>query len=256
MTLGEWSWLWAAASAVLMGVAVLCCWPPSQMRAQRHHLVVSVWIRRAAQRIRPGQSPASDLRQDCAELLRQFSALLQSGRSEAHAWRDVHLHWRRRRPEHVLTRVAALATAAEASGEGAATGLRRAAEQLPQQGLTSATRDELDRLLQRLLAATALSEQTGAPLSGLVNQMAEGMDAAAALAGAIETAVAGPRLTQLLLTLLPLGGLILGQLMGAAPFVTLLSGTLGLLCLVLGIGALMTGRIWSQRMLKTVTGRA
>lgn len=186
------------------------------------------------------------MRKDAAELLRQFSALLQSGRGEGQAWTDLREQWRRRDPDHPLGQVCATVAASESAGAGAAQGLRRCLEHSPHLD------PQLARTLRRLLAVTALSEQTGAPLSQLVEQLADSMDDSAELSAAVHTAVAGPKLTQLILTLLPVGGVGLGQIMGADPLASLLGGGFGLACLVGGLCFLLLGRWWSERMIQTV----
>lgn len=193
-------------------------------------------------RARPAQT-----RKEVAQLLRQFAALLDSGRSEGQAWADLRGIWQRRAPGHPLTGLCAQVAAAEDGGSGTAEGIRRwlAAE--------SANRDsELDRLLSRLLGVCALSEQTGAPLSDLVEQLAASVDDSAELAAAVHTATAGPKLTQLLLMLLPVGGLALGQVMGAAPVSMLFGGVFGVICLVVGGLLLGLGGLWSHWMIRGV----
>ncbi|WP_150461379.1 hypothetical protein [Nesterenkonia ebinurensis] len=203
---------------------------------------------RTALHLRAMPRPA-DLRKDAAELLRQFSALLASGRGEAQAWMDLRETWRRRDPDHPLTAACQQIVAAESLGAGTAEGLRRA---MAAEVSAAGHNPELRGLLNRLLAVTALSEQTGAPLSELVEQMASSADDSADLAAAVQTAVAGPKLTQLLLILLPVGGLGLGQLMGASPLAALFGGGLGLACLLGGVLCLLVGRVWSARMINAV----
>ncbi|WP_158583036.1 type II secretion system F family protein [Nesterenkonia natronophila] len=210
----------------------------------------SLWRRWGGQlEKRFGPRPAR-MRKEVAELLRQFSALLVSGRGEGQAWEDLRRTWRSRDPDHTLFRVSAQIAASEAAGTGTAEGLRRYV------ATHSDSDPELTRLLNRLIAVTALSEQTGAPLSELVEQLADSIDEAAELAAAVETATAGPKLTQLILTLLPAGGLVLGQIMGASPLATLLGSSVGILCLTAGLFLLGTGRLWSRHMIRKVTRRA
>src|SRR5699024_11643147 len=137
--------------------------------------------------------------------------------------------------------VCAQAAAAEASGNGTAAGLRRAAAQTQNR--------QLRHLVNRLIAVTALSEQTGAALSHLMEQLADAADDSAQLAAAVQTAVAGPKLTQLILTLLPAAGVLLGHLMSESTTAALLGGGLGTLCLLAGMGFLAVGRLRSARMI-------
>ncbi|WP_022873686.1 type II secretion system F family protein [Nesterenkonia alba] len=198
-------------------------------------------------RLGTGRKQHAHLRQDAAVLLRQLSALLQSGRAEGHAWTDLRDHWRDRDPHHPLAEAAHQVVSAEASGAGVAEGLRRSLAQQPPQ--------EVAEVLHRLLAVSALSEQTGAPLARLVDRIAASLDEAAELQAAVEKESAGPKLTQLILSLLPLGGVVLGQLMGADPVAMLLGSGLGLVCLATGVGFLFLGRVWSGRMIRGVEVR-
>lgn len=192
----------------------------------------------------------AETRKDVAQLLRQFAALLDSGRSEAQAWADLQEIWHRRSPDHPLTRLCAQVAAAEAAGAGTAEGIRRSLGVEPDQD------SELSSLLARLVGVTALSEQTGAPLSELLEQLAASVDDSAELAAAVQTATAGPKLTQLILTLLPVGGLALGQVMGAEPVTMLFGGVFGLACLAAGLLFLGLGGLWSHRMIHAVMRHA
>ena len=235
--------IWASVAALVTAAGLLCL--PRTITSPAHSVRAGFSLSELVTRLRGGQvMPPEQLRKDSAALLRQLSALLQSGRGEGQAWGDLLVHWRRRDPEHPLTRICVQAAATEASGSGTAVGLRRAAAQTQSR--------QLRHVVNRLIAVTALSEQTGAPLSHLLEQLAGAADDSAQLAAAVQTAVAGPKLTQLILTLLPAGAVVLGHLMGAAPTATLLGGGLGLLCLLAGIGCLMLGRIWSAHMIGTV----
>lgn len=203
----------------------------------------------------------AELRRDAAVLLRQFSALLQSGRGEAQAWADLRDHWRRRSPlsvraaperavqggEHPLAAICAQVAASEQLGQGTAAGLRRCVQEM-----SGRAESDVLRLLEQLIAVTALSEQTGAPLSRLVERLAAGLDESSELHAAVRTAAAGPKLTQLVLALLPLGGVGLGQLMGVSPLATLAGTPLGWLCLVVGAFLLATGWWWSSRLIQGV----
>lgn len=203
-----------------------------------------------------GADHSGALRRDGAVLLRQFSALLQSGRAEAQAWADLRSHWIARGPlegaadpaeEHPFAVVCGQVATSEQLGQGSAAGLRRCLRRS-----SSSLPPEVRRCVEQLIAVTALSEQTGAPLSRLVEQLAEGMDEASELHAAVETAAAGPKLTQVVLALLPFGGLGLGQMMGVSPLATLAGTPLGWLCLVAGLSLLAVGWWWSTRLIHGV----
>lgn len=237
------------ASAVCIGVGVTMSmwllWPGKLRRSTPAATpAVRSWLPGRLSTRRP-RFTDQRLRRDAAVLLRQFAALVDSGRSEAQAWSDLHRHWQSRQHGHPFTEVCATVTAAEHSGLGASYGLSRAAEQ--------AQDPQTMHLVQRLQAVTALSEHTGTALSRLVEQLAHGFDTASELASSVRTAVAGPRLTQNMLTVLPVGGMGLGYLMGASPLVTMMSHPVGWACMALGVMALLSGRVWSARMIRQVT---
>ncbi|MGJ9373373.1 hypothetical protein [Nesterenkonia sp. CF4.4] len=224
-----------------------------------------------------------DLRSNAVSLLHQHAALLQSGRSQAQAWTDLSAHWRSREDSHPLAQICERTASAEQAGLGAVVGLRRSlasfsAQDRPRAGPFSrnipATRVEtvadpaavvppvsralpgativLIEVLQRLISIHALSQSTGAPLSRLCRKAADSLEDSAALDAAVRTAAAGPRMTQLILAALPLGGVAMGALMGAQPLAVLFGSTLGWGCLVAGLGCLLLGWRWSTRLIRAV----
>lgn len=110
----------------------------------------------------------------------------------------------------------------------------------------------LIEVLQRLISIHALSQSTGAPLSRLCRKAADSLEDSAALDAAVRTAAAGPRLTQFILAVLPIGGMAMGALMGTRPLAVLFGSPLGGGCLVAGIGCMFLGWRWSTRLISTV----
>lgn len=236
--------------------AVLMLIRPAAARTAQARPRGSLRTLRVRIRDRPGDRRGA-LRRDAAVLLRQLSALLHSGRGEAQAWADLRDHWSRRSSGeagadgHPFAALCAQVAAGEQLGLGTAAGLRG---HLREAGRSrgGVAEPEVRRLLEQLIGVTALSEQTGAPLSRLVEQLAAGMDEASELHAAVRTAAAGPKLTQLVLALLPLGGVGLGQLMGVSPLATLAGSPLGWLCLLGGVVLLTAGWWWSSRLIRGV----
>lgn len=101
-------------------------------------------------------------------------------------------------------------------------------------------------------AAWCLAERTGAPLAEVLDGVAAAVRDELAVAGQIEVALAGPRATVRLLTWLPIGGLLLGQAVGASPLVVLLRTTVGRACAALGMALLLAGRWWMHRLVARV----
>lgn len=280
-----------------VSLAVFCSIILLRPRPRAHARVSSAEILAAGRRVlgsRRAQGPS--VQEDAATALRQLSALLQSGRTQSHAWSDLRDHWQARGGgNHPLTVIASCVAASEAMGRGAVEGLRRGREAIldgqsfsagatgtgissrwknsratgaaasqpttPEatRGLRglfrSAEAQELAlvmRVVDRLVAISALSERTGAPLAHLLDRAAASFEDDAQVQSAVKAAVAGPRLTQLLLTALPLGGLLLGQLMGSGGLMVFVTSVWGPLCLVVGLILLTLGYLWSARMIRSV----
>ncbi|MDS2171127.1 hypothetical protein Q7C18_00245 [Nesterenkonia sp. CL21] len=197
------------------------------------------------------------------------------------------------RGAHPLAQVCARAAAADRMGRGAADGLERFAGELqarlthgraagagsargshssgprrwgraggrrgPVRSWVTGSRREDQRLLDvvgRLAGLLRLSEETGAPLSRLVEELAATLDDDGEAAAAIASAAAGPRLTQRVLAGLPLGGVLVGQLIGADAVAVLLGSALGAACLVAGAVLMVLGMLWSRRMIQAVESHA
>lgn len=239
--------LWAAVGVTAAAAALLMVRPAGR-RSGRHgpRLLGVIALPELVRRW--GQDVRGETRREATMLLRQFSALLQSGRGEGQAWSDLRDHWSRRRPGHPFGWACAQIAAAERAGAGVSAGMRSASSRLG----GSVQEQETVRLLEQLTSIAALSEQTGAPLSRLVEQVAAAMDDAAELHAAVRTAAAGPRLTQLLLAVLPLGGLALGGTMGVDVLGVLFGSGLGLLTGGAGLLLLAAGHGWSSRMIASV----
>lgn len=296
--------------AVLLGVGLLSWSVSSSLRVSggstpRLWSSLQIVRRRLETRL-----SAEMIRRDTAQLLRQLSALLQSGRGVGQAWGDLHGHWSRRAPDHPIVRLCAHAAAGDRAGRGAEEGLatflrvqgdhppRLLAELLApppstqafstqpfaapshqlrvggspsralhpsdsgtaagvgeEQLMSAAACRELEGTVHRLTGVAALSSQTGAPLSRLVEQIAAAADDAAALHAQVRTAVAGPRVTQMILALLPLGGAAIGQLIGADAAAVLFGSVFGWFCLVAGVTLMGLGWWWSSRMIAQVVDR-
>jgi tight adherence protein B len=120
-----------------------------------------------------------------------------------------------------------------------------------------APRDCLQRLataqgaapeLLALSAAWALCEDVGAPLAEVLHAVADAIRQDGEIEADIESALAAPRSTARLLSLLPLAGLLLGQLVGARPVHVLLHTLAGRLCALTGLVLALVGRWWANRL--------
>ena len=104
--------------------------------------------------------------------------------------------------------------------------------------------------LALVAAAWQLSETTGAPLSFAVDRAVRGLLDAKARRGKVAVAVAGPRATVTVLTLLPLSGPLFGLACGIDPGTLYLGSPLATACLATGLALVWAGRFWCTRMVR------
>jgi len=101
-------------------------------------------------------------------------------------------------------------------------------------------------------AAWRLAEQHGLGMADLLETVRDDLTARRDHARRIDAGMAGARATAAVLAALPVLGIALGQLMGAAPLSVLLGGGIGGTAALIGIGLIGLGLIWTDR----ITGRA
>ncbi|MET0872395.1 MAG: hypothetical protein ABWX89_08680, partial [Paeniglutamicibacter terrestris] len=85
--------------------------------------------------------------------------------------------------------------------------------------------------------------------------LAEEQESAADMHRALHAALAGPRATSRLLTILPGIGLGLGQLLGINPFAILTMNPVGRIALLCGISLWLVNKLWCARMLRAITAK-
>lgn len=236
----------------------------------------------------PGASggPAEDL-QRASLLVAQISALLRAGRSPAQMWAQAAAlnaqgstqipdagagksssrapQWPRRRWGVFRGRATSswdgasskiLASAAHAASLGRPVGaaLRTAAqivessEDLPHGGGRRAA-----AVWRSVAACIDTAEASGSPLAAVLERLAAQFEADADAAAARAVALAGPKATAKVLSVLPLAGLGLGILMGVDPLGLLLSTPLGAGSLVAGVFLTLVGRWWSSRLVHSAS---
>jgi tight adherence protein B len=175
-------------------------------------------------------------------MVAQLSALLRAGRAPAAMW----LQAASSVPGGDKSEPAAILSAA---GRAAALGLpvgpaiRRAAA-----GSGMWSRKEGAAVWDDLAVCLEAAEATGCPLAEVLDRLASHLEDDADAAAARVTALAGPKATAQILTVLPLVGLAVGVLIGANPVRVLLETPLGILCLVSGFILTLAGRMWSARL--------
>lgn len=116
--------------------------------------------------------------------------------------------------------------------------------------LAAAAGARVDGRVRAVVAGAHVAAETGAPLADVLADLADAVAADAEQAGEIEAALAGPRATARVLTLLPVLGLVVGAAMGARPWQVLLDGGLGSGAAVVGAGLVVTGRLWVAVLLR------
>lgn len=116
----------------------------------------------------------------------------------------------------------------------------------PAQELGSA---ELPRSWAGVAWCCSMSATTGAPLAPLLEQLARDCGARADAIRAKIAGQASAKSTRRILAWLPLGGIVLAQLLGADPLGVLLTTMPGRICAMLGGGMWLAALLWSRRIL-------
>jgi tight adherence protein B len=160
-----------------------------------------------------------------------------------------------RAPVDALRRAAAVAVGpvGEALAGGATAGAFGAS--VPDALVAPAERSVVPETLRGLAACWGVCQGTGSSLASAVEQLEEGLVQERRTQQEVDAELAGPRSTALLLTVLPVVGLLMGAGMGAHPVDVLLHTTLGNGCLVAGVLLDLAGIWWTGRILAAATGR-
>ncbi|OLT53747.1 hypothetical protein BJF89_02785 [Corynebacterium sp. CNJ-954] len=114
--------------------------------------------------------------------------------------------------------------------------------------------DGVDPELVRLLRLWATAEHHGLALGSLMGRSVQDLDTRLNHLGHVSGALAGARMTEVILLLLPVGALGIGQSMGLEPLAFLVGTTLGALVLLLGTGLACAGVLWVESLTVTVLG--
>ncbi|GAB3581874.1 type II secretion system protein [Amycolatopsis endophytica] len=110
-----------------------------------------------------------------------------------------------------------------------------------------ATAEPLGQVRGRLVRAWALSQRHGLPLAELLDAVRRDITAHVRFATQAGAAMSGPRSSAMVLTALPVVGLLLGEGMGARPVHVLFATPGGQLLLLLGTVLIIAGVGWSAR---------
>jgi tight adherence protein B len=118
-----------------------------------------------------------------------------------------------------------------------------------------ARRPEVAGTLRRIAGAWVLAERHGVPLAALLAAVHADLRWRRAYAGRVDAALAGPRATAAVLTALPVLGILLGEMAGAAPLQVLRSGLLGQALVLCGVGLAAAGGAWARAVVRSAVPR-
>ncbi|ANE03029.1 type II secretion system F family protein [Corynebacterium crudilactis] len=107
--------------------------------------------------------------------------------------------------------------------------------------------------LQRLGHLWETSERHGIPLVALIDQMRSRISSKQRHRESTKAALQGPQATAVILTVLPLVGVLMGTAMGANPLGILTGGGIGGLLLVVGVGLDAAGFVITHKILQSAS---
>ena len=183
---------------------------------------------------------------DLALLAEQLAALARAGLPPRRIWPVL----AERAVSSSTRALAAAVTSGHRGGESTGEAIRRWQLDRASPALRL-THRRPDPAVIRLAVAIDVSERTGAGLAETLQRFAEGLRADLHAEQERATALAGPRGTAQILSWLPLAGLMLGGLVGAHPWRTLLATGAGRACLLAGAVTWAAGRGWSAALVRT-----
>ena len=124
----------------------------------------------------------------------------------------------------------------------------------PAAALRTVAADQGSELLADLAAAWQVTDAAGAGLAGPATRLAEAARAADAVRRELDAALAGPRATAALLSMLPVAGVLLGSALGADPLAFLVSSGGGRVVLLAGTLLIATGVSWTEAIVRRASG--
>jgi tight adherence protein B len=106
-----------------------------------------------------------------------------------------------------------------------------------------------------LARAWQISSRSGAPMSAVLEQVADGLAADQSLRAVVAGELSAPRATGKVMAVLPACGAGLGYLLGGEPIGWLLAGPLGWGCLLGGVVLACLGVLWIEALAQRAAGR-
>lgn len=187
---------------------------------------------------------------ETAALAEHLAALARGGLPPTTAWQAVAAHGPGPRSRSLATDVVAAAL----RGDPPSAALHRRLDAGRRQGRSRRPGGSDGRgPLTQLAIVLQVSERTGAGTVGLLQRLAEALRHEELAAQERTSALAGPRATATLLSLLPLGGFGIGGALGGDPVAVLLGTGPGRLCLLAGGSLWLLGRAWATVLLRRAT---
>jgi tight adherence protein B len=108
--------------------------------------------------------------------------------------------------------------------------------------------------LRELARAWQISNDTGAPMSATLDQVAASLAADQALTRVVNSELAAARATGKVMAALPACGIGIGYLLGGDPARWLLAGPVGWACLLLGVLLACAGVLWIEALARHASG--
>jgi tight adherence protein B len=104
-----------------------------------------------------------------------------------------------------------------------------------------------------LVAVHRVAANAGASTADLLDAVIQALEDAQETDDARAAAIAGPKSSARLLQFLPVLGVVLGTALGTRPLAVLFGGGAGTVALIVGLGLLLAGRVWSGALIRTAT---
>ena len=121
-------------------------------------------------------------------------------------------------------------------------------------GAGDSTGDGTGEEVYQVLRLWSVAQRHGLALGQVMRRRVDGIEAQLTHLGHTSSALAGARLTEIILLLLPVGAMGIGQSMGVAPVGFLVGNVLGVLVLLAGILLACAGVLWVESLTVTVLG--
>lgn len=162
--------------------------------------------------------------------------------------------------EHAVAAVAQTPEARRRAGAGLVEQLRREVGRarlggdVGVSGAGDSTGDGTGEEVYQVLRLWSVAQRHGLALGQVMRRRVDGIEAQLTHLGHTSSALAGARLTEIILLLLPVGAMGIGQSMDVAPVGFLVGNVLGVLVLLAGILLACAGVLWVESLTVTVLG--